>query len=162
MTALCPPGRAVVGRLCRLSALMLLIAFAWPANAEPVFVTIDQARIVRLPQRTVTVVIGNPLIADVSVQPSGVAIITGKGHGATNIIAMDKAGAVLMEKDIEVGGPPGDTVVVYRGPTRETYSCTPQCSPRITLGDEGEFFDKALSQTTTLNTQASSAANSAH
>ena len=30
--------------------------------------------------------IGNPLIADLSIQPGGLAVITGKGYGATNFI----------------------------------------------------------------------------
>ena len=42
-------------------------------------------------------------------------VITGKGYGMTNLIALDRAGAVLMEKTVEVHGPRGSIVVVYRG-----------------------------------------------
>ena len=80
--------------------------------------------------------IGNPIIADLSIQPGGIGVITGKGYGATNVIVMDATGAVLMEKSIEVKGPSDPTVVVYRGVNRNTYSCTPVCEPRITLGDD--------------------------
>ena len=105
---------------------------------------LDQATVLQLPDRATTVVVGNPLIADLSVQPGGLAVVTGKGYGATNFIALDRSGAVLMEKTVEVKGPSDPTVVVYRGPTRQTYSCTPDCSPRITLGDTGkEDFDMA-------------------
>ena len=89
----------------------------------------------QLPDRAATVVVGNPLIADLSIQPGGLAVITGKGYGATNFIVLDRHGAVLTEKTIEVTGPSDKTVVVYRGTDRETYSCTPDCSRRITLGD---------------------------
>ena len=51
-------------------------------------------------------VIGDPLIADVSLQPGGLAVITGKGYGATNVVVLDKTGAVLMERNVEVKGPP--------------------------------------------------------
>ena len=57
--------------------------------------------------------------------------------------SLDRHGAVLAEQTVEVKGPSDPTVVVYRGPTRQTYSCTPDCSPRITLGDTGkDDFDK--------------------
>ena len=82
--------------------------------------------------------IGNPLIADLSIQSGGIAVVTGKAYGATNVVVMDKSSAVLMEKTIEVKGPDDPTVVVYRGVTRQTYSCTPDCSPRATLGDTGK------------------------
>ena len=46
-----------------------------------------------------------------------------------------------MDKSIEVQGPRADVVVVYRGIERETYSCTPNCERRITLGDGNVFFE---------------------
>ena len=58
-----------------------------------------------LPERIATIVIGNPLIADASLQAGGLMVITGKGYGMTNIIALDRAGNVLMNKNIEVRGP---------------------------------------------------------
>jgi len=139
------------------------------AAAEPIAVLLDQATVLQLPDRATTVVVGNPLIADLSIQPGGLAVITGKGYGATNFIALDRSGAVLMEKTVEVKGPSDPTVVVYRGPTRQTYSCTPDCSPRIALGDTGQddfdkdsknyvdFFAKTILQAATRNKQAAEA-----
>ena len=69
---------------------------------EKIVVHLDEATVIKLPDRTTTVVIGNPLIADISVQPGGLAVVTGKSYGATNIIIMDKAGAVLTEHTVEV------------------------------------------------------------
>ena len=80
----------------------------------------------KLPEKVATIVIGNPLIADASVQAGGLMVITGKGYGMTNIIALDRAGAVLMEKTIEVAGAAAMSWCVYRGIERETYSCTPE------------------------------------
>lgn len=158
MTALCVRGRAASPLHWLLGAIVLL-AIASPAPAaEPIAVELDQARIMKLPDRAATVVIGNPLIADISLQHSGMAVITGKGYGATNIIAMDRAGTVLLEKTIEVTGPSDSIVVVYRGINRETYSCTPECSRRVTLGDFPDYFDKTLSQTVTRDTQAAGVA----
>ncbi len=155
MTALWVRGRAGSPLRWLLGAVVLL-AIASPAPAaESIVVELDQAKIMKLPDRAATVVIGNPLIADLSIQHTGIAVITGKGYGATNVIAADRTGAVLMEKTIEVTGPSDSIVVVYRGVNRETYSCTPECSRRITLGDFPDYFDKTLNQTTTRDTQAS-------
>jgi Flp pilus assembly secretin CpaC len=155
MTALGVGGRAPRPLRWLLGALILIAAAAPAAAADPIVVELDQARIVKLPDRAATVVIGNPLIADVSLQHSGIGVITAKSYGATNVIALDRTGAVLMERTIEVTGPSDPIVVVYRGVSRETYSCTPDCSRRITLGDLPEYFDKTLSETTTRDAQAS-------
>ena len=147
MMALCARARANLRLLYRLSAIILLITLVAPATAaEPIVVFLDQARIMQLPERASTVVIGNPLIADLTIQPGGLGIITGKGYGATNFVVLDRHGAVLAEHAVEVTGPNDKTVVVYRGIDRETYSCTPDCSRRITLGDSPEYFDKTLSE----------------
>ena len=158
MTALCVRGRAARGALRWLSAALIVAAAATHAMAEePIVVQVDQATIVKLPDRAATLVIGNPLIADLSIQPGGIAVVTGKGYGATNVVVMDRSGAVLMQKNVEVKGPPDPIVVVYRGVARNTYSCTPQCAPRITLGDDTDYFDKTLAQSASRNTQAMAA-----
>jgi Pilus formation protein N terminal region len=175
MAALYTRGWAKAGPLCWVVAALFSIALSAPVAAaappppESIVVHLDQARILHLPDRAVTVVVGNPLIADLSIQPGGLAVITGKAYGATNFIVMDKSGDVLTEKTIEVAGPGDNIVVVYSGQTRQTYSCTPDCSPRITLGDTGikdfdkdtqlynDFFTGAMTQAVTRNLQASGA-----
>jgi hypothetical protein len=147
---LCAHGIAIV------IATVLMMATA--DAAETLVVALDQARITKLPDRVATVVIGNPLIADASVQPGGTLIITGKGYGMTNLVALDRSGSVLMEKTVTVEGPHGNIVVVYRGAERETYSCAPQCLRRLTLGDAPPFFDSTLAQIGARNDRAVAAA----
>ena len=101
--------------------------------------------------------VGNPLIADVSVQTGGLVVVTGKGYGVTNFIALDNRGAILAEQLIEVRGPEDHVVVVYRGVERESYSCTPKCERRITLGDTPNYFDATLAQTGRRDGQAQGA-----
>jgi hypothetical protein len=128
------------------------------AEAADIDVILDQARMVKLPDRAATIVVGNPVIADATVQSGGWMVITGKGYGQTNIVALDRTGAVLMEKTVEVQGP-ANVVVVYRGGERDTYSCTPECSRRLTLGDGNAFFEIMAGQITARNALAAGTAH---
>jgi hypothetical protein len=173
MTDACLRGRLALGAIVWL-ALGLFTSAAAAAPAYPgmqITVQVDTATLIELPAQATTIVIGNPLIADLSIEPHGLGVITGKGYGATNFIVLNKAGVVLAEHTVEVKGPLDPTVIVYRGATRQTYSCAPQCERRITLGDTGtEFFDGAvdkdyfartIDQSATRNNQAMGAAASA-
>ena len=154
----CVRGGAATGRAIWLAAALCLMPFVAAAQAEePIPVELDQARLIKLPERASTVVIGDPLIADLSIQPGGLAVITGKSYGATNVILVDKDGAVLAEHTVMVRGPSDPIVVVYRGSSRETYSCAPECLPRITLGDEEKYFGAVLDESTTRANQAMAA-----
>jgi Flp pilus assembly secretin CpaC len=156
MTALCLRGLAALRPLSWLAIALFLTASAVRAD-DTVVVHLDEARIIELPDRATTVVIGNPLIADISVQPGGLVVVTGKSYGATNLIILDNGGAVLTEHNVEVQGPSDKIVVVYRGVNRSTYSCTPECAARITLGDQTEFFSDTLARMTARNSQSMAA-----
>jgi len=119
-----------------------------------VIVHIDEAKILKLPERTATLVVGNPLIADAVVQPGGVVVITAKSYGATNLVALDRAGLTLFDSSIQVLGPADKVVLVYRGIERESYSCMPNCERRITVGDSTPYFNGNLNQIATFGTLA--------
>jgi hypothetical protein len=147
----------VLGRLL----LALMLAFCAVAAIAPklapaadLTVAVDQASLFKVPEKATTIVIGNPLIADASLQPGSIMVITGKGYGETNVIALDRTGGVLLEKSVEVQGPRERTVVVYRGVARETFSCAPYCQRRITLGDTPVFFNETIGQTAIRNSFA--------
>jgi Flp pilus assembly secretin CpaC len=154
-------------RLRVLPAVAIVLAIALPRLAlatepvpeqtvatEPVTIHIDKARILKLPERTATLVVGNPLIADAVVQPGGIVVVTGKSYGATNLVAIDRAGNTLMQQSLEVVGPDDKVVVIYRGTLRETVSCSQNCEPRITIGDAPAMFTGALTQVGTINSLA--------
>jgi len=132
--------------------------FAAPAP-ETVAVNVDQAKLVRLPGKVSTIVVGNPMIADVTLQPGGIVVVTGKGYGATNFIALDRAGEIVVDRIIQVEGPSDyQLITVYRGVEQNTYSCMPVCQRRVTLGDGGEYFKATLDQAGTLNGAATGTA----
>ena len=137
-----------------LAVVLLAAPLSPPAVAAEIRVILDQAKLVGLPEGVSTIIVGNPLIADVAVQGTGVMVVTGKGYGTTNVIALDRNGKVLLERDVEVEGPSQNVVIVYRGLDRESYSCTPNCERRIMLGDSATFFTTTITQAGTRNTQA--------
>jgi Pilus formation protein N terminal region len=143
-------------RAIALGLLFVPLAFPSPA-AESIAVVVDQAKLIRLPEKIATVVVGNPLIADVSLQPGGTMVVTGKGYGSTNVMALDRQGAVLLDRIVQVEGPTDKLVTVYRGIERESYSCTPVCQRRVTLGDAAVYFDATLAQSGSRASQAAGA-----
>lgn len=148
---------AVVSRLRSMFRFAVLgsAAFAAPALAvEQVAVQLDQARLMKLPDGVATLVVGNPAIADVSLQPGNLAVVTGKGFGTTNVVALDHAGAVVLDRQVQVQGASDQIVTVYRGVAQETYSCTPVCQKRVTLGDAPDYFEATLKQIDSRNAQA--------
>jgi hypothetical protein len=132
------------------TGLVTVLGATNAARSAEIDVILDRARLVKVPDRVATIVIGNPAIADATIQSGGWMVITGKGYGSTNIIALDRGGAILMERTIEVQGPQ-EAVVVYRGVERDTLNCTPECERRLTLGDAPANFDTMATQIGTRN-----------
>lgn len=130
-------------------------------TADTIAVNVDQAKLVRLPGKVATIVVGNPLIADVTLQPGGMIVVTGKGYGATNFIALDRGGEILVDRQIQVEGPSDRLVTVYRGVERESYSCLPICQRRVTLGDSEAYFSTTMSQAGSLSSSASGSGGAA-
>lgn len=145
-------------RICLLAAAAMLaspaIGLAEP-TADTITVNVDQAKLVRLPGKVATIVVGNPLIADVTLQPGGMIVVTGKGYGATNFIALDRGGEILVDRQIQVEGPSDRLVTVFRGIERESYSCLPICQRRVTLGDSDNYFSTTMGQAGSLSNSAS-------
>ena len=147
------PARRGRSAFAFLAAIAMSTA-AIAATDDTVGVVVDQAKVIKLPERVATIVVGNPLIADVTLQPGGLVVVTGKGYGATNVIAMDRAGSILVDRVIQVEGPSDQVVTVYRGVERESYSCMPVCQKRITLGDGTAYFKATMDQASNLSSKA--------
>lgn len=147
-------------RRARVCLLVAAAVMASPAavlaepTTETIAVNVDQAKLVKLPGKVATIVVGNPLIADVTLQPGGMVVVTGKGYGATNFIALDRGGEILVDRQIQVEGPSDRLVTVYRGVERESYSCMPICQRRVTLGDSDTYFNNTMGQAGALSSSA--------
>jgi len=150
LTALLVAGYAVFG--CR-----PVRAQAPEAPPTIVAVTVDNAKVMRLPEKTSTVIVGNPMIADVALQRNGVLILTGKSFGSTNLIALDASGSMLAESTISVQAPQAAVITVQRGLDRESYSCTPNCQPSIQLGDATKYYGDVSGQAESRRAMATGA-----
>ncbi len=147
--------RAVLG-------LAVALACGGAAAAEPtVTVMLDRAQVLAYPPTTETVIVGNPIIADITMLKStGMVILTGKGFGDTNLLFLDRHGTVLKETRLRVGEAPA-MMVVQRGPDRESYACHPRCEPTVALGDSQTYMQRAIGDIQARNGLASGAAAAA-
>ena len=114
-----------------------------PAMAESnvVQVLVDQATLVRLDRPASEIVVGNPSIADVSVQSGKVLVVTGKSFGETNLIVMDADGKVIANRGLIVQEPRTGFVTMYKGDARQTLHCAPNCTPPLVIGDNPDYFE---------------------
>lgn len=114
---------------------------ATQARASDLIVLYDQSQLLRLPRPVAEVIIGNPSIADVAVQGGNLLVVTGKTFGVTNIIALDGERNIIQDQRVVVQRDEVRTVNLHRGGARSSYSCTPNCSPTLTIGDDKEYFE---------------------
>jgi hypothetical protein len=120
------------------------------ALADVISVVLDQAKLLRLPDRVSTIIIGNPSIADGTLQSGGILVVTGKVYGSTNLMVLDSKGTVIAEHTITVTAPTNG-VTVFRGADRETLSCAPNCQRTLVPGDAQGVFESVVSQNGTRN-----------
>lgn len=109
------------------AALVLSAGAALAQSGGGIDVVINQARIVKLARPADTVVIGNPEIADVSVQDASTIVLTGKGFGVTNLVILDEAGAPIVDEQVVVSRSFANSVRIYRRSQVQTLSCSPYC-----------------------------------
>jgi Flp pilus assembly secretin CpaC len=124
------------------------------AFADDLIVRYDQSQLLRLPRAVSQVIIGNPSIADASVQASNLLVVTGKTFGVTNIIALDKQGNVIQDQRVIVQRDDLRMVNLHKGSQRQSFTCAPNCTPTVTIGDDKNFFEK-ISQHAKQKTQFS-------
>lgn len=130
---------------------------ALPAGALDVTVEVDHARAIRLSAPASAVIVGNPLIADVTPHDDGLFLVTGKSFGETNVIALDADGQQIYEANIRVVAASADRLTLFRGLGRESYACYGTCERIPVPGDRLESFDQTLDS----QMKAIDAANSA-
>lgn len=119
------------------SGLTPMSAFA--TDGAPINVNVNMARILRINAAAATVIVGNPGIADVTIQDPQTLILTGKSFGQTNLIVLDAAGNPIADTLIEVVQMQAGVVTVYQGQARTSLACAPVCQSVVMMGDDAGF-----------------------
>lgn len=135
-----------------LSAGLMLGSLAPVAAAEsaPVSVQVNMARILRIDAPASTVIIGNPGVADVTVQDPQTLVLTGKSYGQTNLIILDASGTPIADTLIRVTQDTRDIVTMYAGNRRQSFNCEPVCQSVIMMGDDPAFTGEAVGSAQTV------------
>ncbi|MEO6394617.1 MAG: pilus assembly protein N-terminal domain-containing protein [Devosia sp.] len=135
----------------------VLASGSFTAQAEtgdPITVKVNMARILRISAPAATVIIGNPAVADVTIQDPQTLILTGKSYGQTNLIVLDSMGNPVADTMISVIQGQADLLTVYLGDARTTLMCSPVCQPTIMMGDDTEFSSTALQSSSIIKQAA--------
>lgn len=135
------PAKSSALRTVALALAGVAMTAITASAADDLIVKYDQSQLLRLPRPAAEIIIGNPAIADISVQSGNLLVVTGKTFGITNIIALDAERNVIQDQRILVKRDEAKVVNLQRGTQRQSYNCTPQCNPSITVGDEQGYFD---------------------
>ena len=110
--------------------------------------------ILRISAPAATVIIGNPGVADVTIQDPQTLVLTGKSYGTTNLIVLDTQGNPIADTMIEVVQSSADVMTVYQGQARTSLSCSPVCQPTLMLGDDPGYSSTTLSSSSVIESAA--------
>ena len=130
--------------LCLSLATALAPAPVLAADGAPINVNVNMARILRINAAAATVIIGNPGVADVTIQDPQTLVLTGKSYGQTNLIVLDSAGNPIADTLIEVVQMQAGVITVYQGQARTSLACAPVCQSVVMMGDDPNFSSQAI------------------
>jgi Flp pilus assembly secretin CpaC len=120
-----------------------------------VTVNVNMARILRINSPASTVIIGNPAIADVTIQDAQTLVLTGKNYGQTNLIILDAVGNPVADTLINVIQQEAGLVTMYMGNARSTLSCDPVCQPTLSVGDDPAYTSQTLASSSMIEASGS-------
>lgn len=144
----------LVAALLALSGPSLLPLQSAQASEGAVSVQVNMARILRISAPASTVIVGNPGVADVTIQDATTLVLTGKSFGSTNLIVLDASGNPVADTMIEVVQQNADLVTVYMGSARNSMICNPVCQPVIMIGDDPGFTSQTITSSSLVEEAA--------
>lgn len=118
--------KSIVSAASLVAAVIWLPGMAQADSSSSIAVAMNQAKIIKLSRPASTVIIGNPDIADATVENSTTIVLTGQGFGRTNLVILDATGAPIFDERIAVTRDQ-DVLRIYRRSLVETLSCEPFC-----------------------------------
>lgn len=152
------PGLPAMFRPAALALLLAAtLAAPMPAHSQegaPINVNVNMARVLRISAPAATVIVGNPGIADVTIQDPLTLILTGKSYGQTNLIVLDSRGEPIADTMVEVMQMTAGVMTVYQGLNRTTLACAPVCQPVVMMGDDNGFTGETLASSQLVQSAA--------
>lgn len=142
----------------KIAAAVIFALAPLPAGAEQIWLTMDQVRPYELAKPAGQIVVGNPAVADVTVQDKERVFLFGKAPGMTNMYIFDDEGEFVDNLIIRVRATGAGMLVMHRGAMRTTYNCTDECDATMTVGDETTSFSTVQQQVRTKAQQATASA----
>jgi Flp pilus assembly secretin CpaC len=127
------------------AAVMCFPLASAQAGGQVLTVEVDESQILQLPKAPGAIVVGNPSIADVSIQGQKI-FVHGRGFGQTNLTILDLEGNQMANFSLVGVHSQPATISVYRGAERYSYSCMPNCEAQVQVGDNTQFMSLTASQ----------------
>lgn len=146
--------RSLLALLVLFSGGLATVPAAQAEESGPISVNVNMARVLRLSAPAATIIIGNPGIADVTIQDPRTLILTGKAYGRTNLIVLDGSGQPVADTLIEVVQLQAGTLTVFQGLDRTSFVCSPVCQPTVMLGDSPGFTGEAIASSNMIEGMA--------
>jgi hypothetical protein len=116
-------------------ALAATVLVPLSASAQALAVKIDQAARLTLPRAAHDVIVGNPMIADVTMLDSRHLAVMGKSFGVTNLLVVDAAGRTMYNRELVISSADAGHVQVYRAADLYNYACSPRCERTPMVGE---------------------------
>ena len=128
------------------AAALTVATAAWGAERQPIEVPLGGASLLTLDRPVHNLIVGNPAVADVSVENATSVIVFGKQRGGTTLTALDASGAPIIDALVVVdAGDAGGTVSVTWASGKDikpggdgvTYVCgTATCVKALPIPDK--------------------------
>lgn len=119
--------------------------------ASDLKVPMNETRPLQLAKPAATVMVGNPAIADVSIESTQLLYVMGRNYGTTNLIALDADGKTILDMKLSVTAQGTSAVTLTRGTGQSSYNCTPRCERIAVIGDDEDSFDALMQQGARMN-----------
>jgi hypothetical protein len=136
-------NRFVLATILGLSTFGLISASA--QAGQLLEIEVDESQIMTLPSTPGAIVIGNPSIADVSIQGQKI-FVHGRGFGQTNLTILDLQGNQIANFDVVGKQTKSSAFAVFRGPDRYSFSCATFCEAEAQIGDQQDRMLGILAQ----------------
>ena len=131
-------------RLSLAAAVMLMSAI--PASAaEELILYADHTQLLNVTTTPGAIVIGDPYVADVTVQGQQI-FIHGRAYGETDMMILDTDGKQIANFDVLVKeSVSSHTLSVYKAGKRASSLCLPDCQAIVRVGDDPAYMGNTAS-----------------